>query len=416
MCESSKRYLLLIIPIIVIFLSSCSSSSKTEETPPLIDPVPNMETQTVSETLPDLDLPMTPEQIYEYASAATVEITAIGDDFISTGTGFFCDSDAYLITNYHVIEGAREAYITISDGGRYDITGYLGYDEALDIALLETTYSPKTILKSCSETICTGEAVYTIGSSEGLTASFSSGIVSKSSRELNGHSFIQITAQISHGNSGGPVLNSAGDVIGISTATIESGQNLNFAIPIHEISRVSTDSSQSRVDLVTVSHYHEAYKLLRDYIINYGEIVDTEQYGVCYFYEFIDPFFEYLVDLVASADTIGVLWEPYNGNGELVSLVLYKTDEQVFLRVCVEQEDVMYEGKMLCFPCDISISSPPRSYEFEMNNQDGDNDFWMQYAISEKMCLYVGYMFDGLSEVLEYIGFPYELSYFDFEE
>ncbi len=426
MCES-KEYLLfykqsclfLIITIIVIFLSSCSSSSKTEETPPFVDPVPNTETQTVSETLPALDLPMTPEQIYEYASAATVEITAIGDGFISTGTGFFCDSDAYLITNYHVIDGASEAYITISDGGRYDITGYLGYDESLDIALLETTYSPKTILSSCSETIHTGEAVYTIGSSEGLTASFSSGIVSMSNRVLDGQSFIQITAQISHGNSGGPVLNSAGEVIGISTATIESGQNLNFAIPIYQIKDVSIDTPQSLADAETVRHFDEAYKTLNALLIDCGDYIKDESGAVLYDYFYVDPFFEYTIELRAYSDHIFALWKPFViGTEEYAYLALPKSGE-IGLVVSVSLDDTLYTGVKRCTPSDISITDPPLLFDINTSVSEGDTgslDFWTRRSINNRMEHYVSNLFRGMDEALENIGFPYELTYFEFEE
>jgi len=201
----------------------------------------SMGSTTESETVSDT--PMTAEQIYEYASLATVEITAYNDDFVSTGTGFFCDTSEYLITNYHVIENATDAYITIHDGGRYDITGIYGYDAEKDIALLTTTYNSKSTIKSSTHEVSTGESVFVIGSSEGLTASFSSGIVANSRRDLDGHEFIQITAPISYGNSGGPVLNKFGEAIGILTAFFEEGQNLNLAIPISLITEVKKEES-----------------------------------------------------------------------------------------------------------------------------------------------------------------------------
>ena len=76
-----------------------------------------------------------------------------------------------------------------------------------------------------------GEDVYAIGNPQGLEGTFSKGIIS-SIREFNGHSIIQITAPISPGSSGGPLLNSIGEVIGVAFASFKSGQNLNFAIPV----------------------------------------------------------------------------------------------------------------------------------------------------------------------------------------
>ena len=86
----------------------------------------------------------------------------------------------------------------------------------------------------------TGETVYAIGSSLGLTGSLSNGIVSSAEREVEGQTFIQTTAPISSGNSGGPLLDSKGRVIGITTASLVDGQNLNLAIPVAEIDTLST--------------------------------------------------------------------------------------------------------------------------------------------------------------------------------
>ena len=302
------------------------------------------------------DTSMTPEQIYEYASVATVEITAIGDDFVSTGTGFFCDTDEYLITNYHVIDGTTDAYITIHDGGRYDITGFYGYDEEHDIALLTTTYKPQTVLKSCTELAQTGESVYVIGSSEGLTASFSSGIISNSQRDLDGLVFIQITAPISHGNSGGPVLNNKGEVIGISTAYIEEGQNLNFAIPISEKDiviqsqeAIGTNGSSFQPNNTTSINFEKSFSSLWDFLTYYGRRGDTNLGSISqkhYNYEFKSPLSDKELLIEATEGTRDEVYEKY--------IVLILSDPKLcYLMV------YMYPDKYPC--CKINVSYYPVS-------------------------------------------------------
>lgn len=179
------------------------------------------------------------EQIYDIVSPATVEIVVETDDGQSIGTGFFDDNNGTIITNYHVIERGREGYVKVKDSGKFDIEKILGYDEKLDIAIIQIDYNNKYVLTKREDAISVGETVYALGSSEGLTDSFSSGIVSAVDREIDGSKFIQITTPISHGNSGGPLVDGYGNVIGITSAGISEGQNLNLAIPIAEIKKVS---------------------------------------------------------------------------------------------------------------------------------------------------------------------------------
>lgn len=184
---------------------------------------------------------MSSEEIYELASPVTVEIQVTTDDGTSTGTGFFDDSDGTIITNYHVIEGGYEGIVKIKNGGKFDIESILGFDEELDIAIIKIEYQSEYVLNKRTTELTTGEKVYTIGSSEGLTDSFSSGIISAVNRDIAGKSFIQTTAPISHGNSGGPLIDRFGNVIGITSAGIEEGQNLNLAISVSEIENIARD-------------------------------------------------------------------------------------------------------------------------------------------------------------------------------
>ena len=196
------------------------------------------------------------ERVYEIAQPSTVNITAIvSESYYYQGTGFFDDDHGTVITNYHVIDGSISGYITTSDGQEYDILEVIGYDADLDIAILSTAMKNSIPLEKRATAVRTGETVYALGSSLGLAGTFSDGIVSTARREDGaGHVYIQHTAAISHGNSGGPLLDAYGRVIGINCAYFENGQNLNLAIPIAELNRVSRTVHRTLASL-----YEETY-------------------------------------------------------------------------------------------------------------------------------------------------------------
>ncbi len=174
-------------------------------------------------------------EIYKIASEYTVEVTAAGDGFVSTGSGFFYSSDGRVVTNYHVIEGALKITVTDYMGNTFDVKKIIAFDSVMDIAVLavDEIVTPATLNKKLPKT---GDTVYTLGSSTGLTDTFADGIVANPNRVLADYnpsmSYIQMTAPISHGNSGGPLINNRGEVIGINTLTITDGQNINFSIPV----------------------------------------------------------------------------------------------------------------------------------------------------------------------------------------
>ena len=178
------------------------------------------------------------EEIYSQISPSVVEISAESATEISTGTGFFLDNKGTVITNYHVIEDCQTAKITLSNGSTYQVTAVLGYDADRDIAILSTTCKISKPLSLRSDPAKTGEKVYALGSSLGLTGSLSDGIVSAVNREVEGNVYIQTTAPISQGNSGGPLVDEKGAVIGVVCASFTDGQNLNLAIPISDVHKI----------------------------------------------------------------------------------------------------------------------------------------------------------------------------------
>ncbi|MGH7362437.1 MAG: S1C family serine protease [Candidatus Methylomirabilales bacterium] len=162
----------------------------------------------------------------------------------SLGSGFFVSEDI-VATNFHVIEGAAKGYAkVVGQKAKYDIAGVVGLDRQHDLALLKLTGARAPSLPlGDSRQVAVGDDVYAIGNPRGLEGTFSQGIVS-AIRQLRSDTLLQITAPVSPGSSGGPVLNSQGKAIGVAVATFKDGQNLNFAVPIHYLTALL---SQRRV-------------------------------------------------------------------------------------------------------------------------------------------------------------------------
>lgn len=152
----------------------------------------------------------------------------------SQGSGFFISKDS-LITNHHVIEGASRVDIKLIGQDKM-IRGsqIISASEKHDIAIIKTKKEFNYFTTDSLNNENIGSKVYTIGNPRGLEGTISEGIISAKRKEE--YDLIQITAPISPGNSGGPLINENGKVIGISTFTLTNSQNLNFAVPIKYIS------------------------------------------------------------------------------------------------------------------------------------------------------------------------------------
>lgn len=154
---------------------------------------------------------------------------------LKLGSGFFVRADGVLITNYHVIEDAYSAVIKLTDGKVFDDVSIIDFNAEWDIAVLKVKGSGfSTVKLGNSDNVQTGQKIVVIGNPEGLQNTVSDGLISsirKIEPQDNDYVF-QISAPISMGSSGGPVYNMNGEVIGISALILETGQNLNFAIPI----------------------------------------------------------------------------------------------------------------------------------------------------------------------------------------
>jgi S1-C subfamily serine protease len=165
---------------------------------------------------------------------------------MSLGSGFFV-REGEIASNLHVVEGASRGYAkVVGQTTKYDIEGITGIDPNRDLVILKSSAS-RTLSMSLgnSDALEVGEPVYAVGNPQGFEGTFSQGIVS-SIRQVGSDKLLQITAPISPGSSGGPVLNSKGDVIGVSVATFIGGQNLNFAIPSNYIKALLSETGAIR--------------------------------------------------------------------------------------------------------------------------------------------------------------------------
>lgn len=217
------------------------------------------------------------------ASKSVVEITVYDKDgtAIAGGSGFFAFDTKTIITNYHVIENAYRIEIIDDDDNTIEVSLIYNVSKDKDIAILqvdgEISYSPLKI--STSEELKKGESVVAIGSPLGLKNTISKGTISNFV-DQDGIDMIQFTAAISHGSSGGALLNDSGEVIGITSGSYIDGQNLNLAIPAAEI----MDLYEEKPILQSVPDY---YNETVTPTINAGVLV----VGVsadCYPYEYID--------------------------------------------------------------------------------------------------------------------------------
>ena len=217
---------------------------------------------------------------------STVIVFAYDDkrEFLKLGSGFFISQNGDVITNYHVLQGASSAQIKTSDGKTYPITYIVAGDEQSDIIRLSVDIPSKYVRPlSLTETVPeVGERIIVYGSPLGLEKTVSDGIIS-AIRGVPGYGkLIQITAPISPGSSGSPVLNMNGEVIGVATFQMIEGQNLNFAIPSERIVRLNLTKEKKTSITEELFEQEEKDKKDSDYAYEaYGKalyFIDKREY------------------------------------------------------------------------------------------------------------------------------------------
>jgi len=202
--------------------------------------------------------------IYKAARQGTVYITstAVRRDFFfqpvatkSLGSGFLINDSGFILTNYHVISGSSRIQVTLSDQSQYYAKA-LDTDRSDDLALIKITPKNKVAFLHMgdSDRLEVGEKVLAIGDPFGLEGTLTVGVVSSIGREIDSETsqrlqgMIQTDAAINGGNSGGPLLDSAGQVIGINTAILgQTNIGIGFALPINRAKALLNDYQAGRV-------------------------------------------------------------------------------------------------------------------------------------------------------------------------
>lgn len=202
---------------------------------------------------------------------------------ISVGTGFVYMNDGKIITNYHVIDGAYAANITIN-GITYPVEKVLAYDSEKDLAVIKINASDIPCATLCENAVEVGMNVYAIGSSKGLTNTYSSGIITYVNRMIDDVCYLQHDAAISPGNSGGPLMNEFGEVIAINTMQITDAQNLNFAIFVSELDDIVVSEGITMAEFYETTNYNEVSLEPYDVVLNWIRENKTEYSDSIYYY------------------------------------------------------------------------------------------------------------------------------------
>ncbi len=212
---------------------------------------------------------LTPEEqnnieIYKNGQSATVYITstAVRRDFWyqpvasqSLGSGFLINDEGFILTNFHVISGSKKIQVTMSDQTQYFATA-LDTDRSDDLALIKINLKKKApfLRLGDSDHLQVGQKVLAIGNPFGLEGTLTVGVVSSIGRSIEGENeqrlegMVQTDAAINGGNSGGPLLDSAGNVIGINTAILgRTNMGIGFALPINRAKALLDDFKAGRL-------------------------------------------------------------------------------------------------------------------------------------------------------------------------
>jgi hypothetical protein len=170
----------------------------------------------------------------------------VNGEVSSIGSGFFISKSGELLTNFHVMDGAYNAEIKTHDGSQYPIETVLARSQLIDLIKVRVDIPDNQVtpVVLSREATAVADSIFVVGSPMGLEQTVSEGIISAVREMPTGAKILQLTAPISRGSSGGPVLNRDGEVIGVVTFQAARGQNLNFAISIDALDMLSEEGSQ----------------------------------------------------------------------------------------------------------------------------------------------------------------------------
>jgi S1-C subfamily serine protease len=308
--------------------------------------------------------------VYEQVNRSVVNISTKGvreGDFFffevpteGAGSGSVLDKAGHILTNFHVIEDARQIEVTLFDGSTH-AAALVGHDAASDVAVLSVK-APAEVLFPVkfgdSSRLKVGQRVFAIGNPFGLERTLTTGIISSLNRRIPGRegrtlkSLIQTDAAINPGNSGGPLLDSHGRLIGMNTAIASrTGQNtgVGFAIPVSNISRIVPQLIEKgrviRADVGIAKVYEGERGLLIAEVVPNGPAEKAGLQGPRVYQRQRGPFTEYRIDRSAADTIVAVdgtkvstadefLTEIENKRpGDEVTLTLLRAGREVAVRV-----------------------------------------------------------------------------------
>jgi S1-C subfamily serine protease len=194
------------------------------------------------------------EQLFDSVNSSVCTISAIATDgsYLSRGSGFVLRGSGLLVTNAHVVAGLRQATAKC-DGQQFNIRRIVKFDKDIDLAVGEIGAADVPGLTlSTGGHIRPGSQIYVFGSPYGLEGTMTPGLAS-GKRVLDGRTYLQVSAPIGAGNSGGPVTDQSGAVIGVAVASLDEAQNITFAIPASVIAGLP-DVDMQTVELAAVSY------------------------------------------------------------------------------------------------------------------------------------------------------------------
>ncbi len=344
------------------------------------------------------------KEIYASSKDAMVEITALDKKgkAMSTGSGFFITEDGYIATNYHVIKGAYGLSIVKYTGGSAVASvKIVAYSETSDVAILKIETSGERYLEFSSTAVETGDTIYTLGSTLGLTDTFTYGVVSNADRYVSGKPCIQFTAPISGGNSGGPLLDSTGKVIGIVTMQITDGQNINFAVKSSVVEGVNTQRLETPVEpsaLYDANLKTNATHILKYYIMNNASTSTESTYTIIEYEPETELSYgrKYTYTYDIEKDRVYICIELISSNMTRLSITveLEKNEEGLYAVDAYDYE--FYQSTMLGYldptaKLYIMSTSELNQEYFDAVFSDVETKYTGQNAGLKKMGLYVSY-------------------------
>ena len=231
------------------------------QTAPVVSPEPDTAAAVVPSEESDFSDERNNIQVYKSVSPAVVNLTSttMQYDFFfrvlptqGSGSGFLIDKEGNILTNYHVISGARSVEVTLSDQSRHPAK-LIGRDRLSDLAVIKIDAGKELpyVKQGDSENLQVGQKVLAIGNPFGFEGTLTTGVISSLGRNIRDQEgrlledVIQTDAAINPGNSGGPLLNALGEVIGINTAIFgQSSIGIGFAIPVNTAKSILADLLQ----------------------------------------------------------------------------------------------------------------------------------------------------------------------------